>query len=44
MAAQMPLAEKAARCDVVIDNRGTIEELAKRLKVLWEEEMEKQNA
>ena len=44
MAAQMPLAEKAARGDVVIDNRGTIEELAERLKVLWEEEMEKQKA
>jgi len=44
MAAQMPLAEKAARGDVVIDNRGSIEELAVRLKVLWEEEMEKQKA
>ena len=38
-AAQMPLAEKARRGDVVIDNRGTVEELAERLKRLWEEEM-----
>ena len=39
IAAQMPLAEKAGRGDVVIDNRGTIEELTERLKGLWEEEM-----
>jgi dephospho-CoA kinase len=39
MASQMPLAEKAARGDVVIDNRGSVPELAARLKELWEEEM-----
>jgi dephospho-CoA kinase len=39
IAAQMPLAEKAGRGDVVIDNRGTIEELTERLKGLWEKEM-----
>ncbi len=37
MAAQLPLAEKAARGDLVIDNRGSLEELAARLKVTWEE-------
>ena len=42
-AAQMPLAEKAGRADVVIDNRGTAEDLAERLKKLWEVEMTKQN-
>ncbi len=31
IAAQMPLAEKAARGDVVIDNRGSVEELGLRL-------------
>ena len=36
-AAQMPLAEKAGRADVVIDNRGTTEDLAEQLKCLWEE-------
>lgn len=41
MAAQMPLADKAARGDVVIDNRGTVEELAVQLKRLWELEMRK---
>jgi dephospho-CoA kinase len=42
MAAQMPLAEKAARGDVIIDNRGSIEDLVERLKGLWEEEMKRQ--
>lgn len=37
-AAQMPLAEKAGRADLVIDNRGTTGELAEQLKRLWEEE------
>ena len=37
-AAQMPLAEKAGRADVVIENRGTTEDLAEQLKCLWEEE------
>jgi dephospho-CoA kinase len=36
MAAQMPLAEKAARGDLVVNNRGTVEELAAQLKELWE--------
>ena len=44
MKAQMPPAEKAGRGDVVIDNRGSIEKLAKRLKVLWKKEMGKQKA
>lgn len=39
MAAQMPLAEKAARGDVLIDNRGSIKELTARLAKLWEEEL-----
>ncbi len=34
VAAQMPPAEKAARGDLVIDNRGTVEELAALLKEL----------
>ena len=37
VSAQMPPAEKARRGDVVIDNRGTIEALAQRLKELWKE-------
>ncbi len=40
MAAQMPLAEKAARGDLVIDNRGSIEELSARLRGLWESQRE----
>ena len=43
-AAQMPLAEKARRGNVVIDNRGSVEELAVQLKRLWEEEVKKQKA
>ncbi len=35
MEAQMPLAEKAARGDVVVNNRGTVEELAAQLEELW---------
>jgi len=42
MAAQMPLAEKAIRGDVIIDNRGTVEELAERLRRLWKDELKKQ--
>ena len=42
MSAQMPLAEKAARGDVVIDNRGSFEELAARLRELWEGELARQ--
>lgn len=42
MSAQMPLTEKAARGDRVIDNRGTVRELSERLKALWEEELKKQ--
>lgn len=42
MAAQMPLAEKAGRGDVVIDNRGTVEELAQQLQELWEKELAQQ--
>jgi dephospho-CoA kinase len=37
-AAQMPLADKAARGDVVIENRGSVAELEARLKALWERE------
>jgi dephospho-CoA kinase len=36
MAAQMPLAEKAARGDLIIDNRGSVEELAAQLRKEWE--------
>ena len=37
IAAQMPLAEKCARADVVIDNSGTKEETQQRVKELWRE-------
>ena len=37
IAAQMPLAEKCARADVVIDNSGTKEETREYVGKLWEE-------
>ena len=37
IAAQMPLAEKCARADVVIDNSGTVEELREYIGKLWKE-------
>ena len=37
IAAQMPLAEKCARADVVIDNSGTKEETRDYVGKLWEE-------
>lgn len=37
IAAQMPLAEKCARADVIIDNSGTKEETQQRVKELWRE-------
>jgi len=37
IAAQMPLREKCARADVVIDNSGTKEETQQRVKELWRE-------
>lgn len=37
IAAQMPLAEKCARADVVIDNNGTKEETRDYVGKLWEE-------
>lgn len=43
-AAQMPLAEKAIRGDVIIDNRETVAELAGCLRRLWERELEKRKS
>jgi dephospho-coA kinase len=37
IAAQMPLTEKCARADVIIDNSGTKEETQQRVKELWRE-------
>ena len=37
IAAQMPLAEKCARADVVIDNSGTVEEIREYIGKLWKE-------
>jgi dephospho-CoA kinase len=37
MAAQLPLDERARHADVVLDNEGTIEELARRVDELWPE-------
>ena len=37
IAAQMPLTEKCARADVIIDNGGTKEETQQRVKELWRE-------
>ena len=37
IAAQMPLAEKCARADVVIDNSGTKEEIREYIGKLWKE-------
>ena len=37
IAAQMPLAEKCARADIVIDNSGTREETERRVEELWRE-------
>ena len=37
IAAQMPLAEKCARADIVIDNSGTKEEIQQRIRELWRE-------
>lgn len=35
--AQMPLEEKRRLADVIIENNGTLDELRKRLKEVWEE-------
>ena len=37
IAAQMPLVEKCARADVVIDNSGTLEEMREYIGHLWRE-------
>ena len=37
IAAQMPLAEKCARADVIIDNSGTKEEVREYIGKLWKE-------
>lgn len=37
IAAQMPLAEKCARADVIIDNSGTKEEIREYIGKLWKE-------
>ena len=37
IAAQMPLTEKCARADVVIDNSGTVEEIREYIGKLWKE-------
>jgi dephospho-CoA kinase len=37
MAAQLPLDERARHADVVLDNEGTIDELARRVEELWPE-------
>ena len=37
IAAQMPLAEKCARADVIIDNSGTVEEIREYIGKLWKE-------
>ena len=37
IAAQMPLAEKCARADIVIDNSGTVEETRECIEQLWRE-------
>ena len=37
VAAQMPLAEKMARADFVIDNSGTSAETRKKVRILWKE-------
>ena len=37
IAAQMPLAEKCARADIVIDNSGTLEETRECIEKLWRE-------
>jgi len=39
--AQWPLEEKAARAKVVIDNSGSVAELAEQLKRLWKERIRK---
>lgn len=36
LAAQRPVADKAAEADWVIDNRGSIEETRKQVRALWE--------
>jgi dephospho-CoA kinase len=36
-AAQLPLAEKAARADYVVDNSGSEGDLKERVARLWEE-------
>ena len=36
LAAQLPLAERAAQADVLIDNEGTIEQLEAQVDALWE--------
>lgn len=37
ISAQMPLAEKCARADIVIDNSGTVEETRECIEQLWRE-------
>lgn len=39
MAAQMPLEEKAARADVVIDNSGPLEATRRRVRQAWQERL-----
>ncbi|HEY8393926.1 MAG TPA: dephospho-CoA kinase [Thermaerobacter sp.] len=39
MAAQIPLEEKAARADVVIDNSGPLEETRRRVRQAWQERL-----
>jgi dephospho-CoA kinase len=41
IAAQMPLAEKKARADILIDNSGKLTQTQMRLKELWKERVER---
>ena len=36
IAAQMPLRDKAARADYVVDNRGSLEETRRQVQIIWE--------
>jgi len=35
--AQMPLTDKAARADYVVDNRGPLEETRRQVQIIWED-------
>ena len=42
MKSQMPISEKIALADIVIDNEGTIAETEKKVKEIWQELLQRE--